>query len=183
MGKVFIQYYTETGHTKQMADLVSRGAEMVNGIEIRLKTIEESTADDILWADGIALGAPTHLASIPWKVKKFWDGITDDCWSKIDGKIGCAFSSAGGLGGGAELTCMGLLTIMMNYGMMVFGVTDYVAQQRTLHYGAAIIGEPRTQAEKDICMRLGRRLAEFVSYYVDGVEANHPNRVTYDRFP
>ena len=78
---------------------------------------------------------------------------------------------------------MALLTILMNYGLVVFGVTDYVAKQRTLHYGAAIIGEPRTRSEKDICIRLGQRLAEFVSYYVDGVKESHPNRVTYNRFP
>ena len=77
---------------------------------------------------------------------------------------------------------MGLLTILMNYGIMVFGVTDYVAPLRTLHYGAALPGEPRTQDEKDICIRLGQRLAEWVSYYVDGTAANHPNNVTYDRF-
>jgi len=75
------------------------------------------------------------------------------------------------------------LTTLMNYGVMVFGVPDYVAKQRTLHYGAAILGEPRTQAEKDICIRLGRRLAEFVSYYVEHIEESHPNRVTYPRFP
>jgi NAD(P)H dehydrogenase (quinone) len=165
-----------------MAELVAQGAASVSGIEVRLKTIADSNVEDIFWADGIALGAPTHLASVPWKVKQFWDGLTGECWGKIDGKIGCAFSSAGGLGGGPELTCMALLTILMNYGLMVFGVTDYVAQQRTLHYGAAIVGEPRTQAEKDICIRLGQRLGEWVSYYVDGVEVSHPNKVTYNRF-
>ena len=182
MGKVLVQYYSETGNTKQMAELVAQGAAMVDGIEFRLKNIEACSGEDVLWADGIALGAPTHLASVPWKVKKFWDGIISDCWSKIDGKFGCAFSSAGGLGGGAELSCMALLTILMNYGMMVFGVTDYVAKQHTLHYGAAIHGEPRTKSEKDICIRLGQRLAEFVSYYVDGVEESHPNNVDYERF-
>ena len=182
MGNVLVQYYSETGHTQQMAELVAQGAAMVPGIQVRLKNIEESSAKDVLWADGIALGAPTHLASVPWKVKKFWDSITDECWSKVDGKFGCAFSSEGGLGGGAELSCMALLTVLMNYGMMVFGVTDYVAKQHTLHYGAAIYGEPRTQAQKDICTRLGQRLAEFVSYYVDGVQESHPNHVKYNRF-
>jgi len=182
MGKVLIQYYSETGHTKKMAELVAQGAASVEGIEVCFKTIEESTVEDIFWADGIALGAPTHLASVPWKVKKFWDELTDDCWGKIDGKIGCAFSSAGGLGGGSELTCMALLTILLNYGMMVFGITDYVAQLRTLHYGAAIAGEPREQSEKDICIRLGQRLAEWVSFYVDGIEQSHPNKVKYERF-
>ena len=182
MGKVLIQYYSETGHTQQMAELIAQGTAQVTGIEIRLKPVEDCTIEDICWADGIALGAPTHLASVPWKLKKFWDETIIDAWGKIDGKIGCAFSSAGGLGGGAELTCMALLTMMMNYGMLVFGVTDYVAQQRTLHYGAAILGAPRAQTEKDICLRLGQRLAELVSYYVDGVAENHPNQVKYERF-
>ena len=182
MGKVLIQYHSKTGHTQQMAELVSRGVASVKGIEMRLKTVQESTIKDILWADGIALGAPCHLASVPWEVKKFWDEMVSEVWGKIDGKIGCAFSSSGGLGGGHELTCMELLTIMMNFGMMVFGITDYVAPLRTLHYGAAIPGEPRTQAEKDICFRLGQRLAEWVSFYVDGVEENHPNNAAYNRF-
>ena len=182
MGNVLVQYYSETGHTHQMAELVAQGAQTVEGIAVRLKPVADSVIDDLYWADGIALGAPTHLASIPWRVKKFWDEDAMDAWGKIDGKFGCAFSSAGGLGGGPELTCMALLTMMMNYGILTFGVTDYVAKQRTLHYGAAIPGEPRAQAEKDICIRLGQRLAEFVSYYVDGVKENHPNRVTYARF-
>ena len=94
MGKVLIQYYSETGNTQQMAELVAKGAAMVEGIEVRLKKIDECTSGDIFWADGIALGAPTHLASVPWKVKKFWDELVGDCWGKIDGKIGTAFSSA-----------------------------------------------------------------------------------------
>jgi NAD(P)H dehydrogenase (quinone) len=183
MGNVLVQYYSETGRTKQMAELVAKGAVSVEGIEVRLKTVADSSADDLLWMDGIALGAPTHLGSIPWVLKKFWDDAVDKVFGEVDGKFGCAFSSAGGLGGGSELTCLGLLTILMNYGFMAFGVTDYVAPLRTLHYGAAIPGAPRSQAEKDICERLGRRLAEWVSFYVDGVISSHPNQATYDRFP
>jgi NAD(P)H dehydrogenase (quinone) len=115
-------------------------------------------------------------------LKRFWDDASREVWGKIDGKFGCAFSSAGGLGGGPELTCLGLLTILMNYGILTFGVTDYVARQRTLHYGAAIPGEPRSQAERAICHRLGVRLAEWVSYYVDGIDESHPDRSTYKRF-
>ena len=165
-----------------MAELAAEGAGRVDGIQVRLKSLDESRVDDLLWMDGIALGAPTHLGSIPWELKRFWDNSLDGAWGKIDGKFGCAFSSAGGLGGGPELTCMGLLTILMNYGIMVFGVTDYVAPLRTLHYGAALPGEPRTKDEKEICIRLGLRLAEWVSYYVDGIAANHPSNVTYERY-
>lgn len=182
MGKILVQYYSKTGHTRQMADLVAEGAATIPEVEVRLKTVAESNFDDLLWMDGIALGAPTHLGSIPWELKKFWDEASDVVWGKIDGKFGCAFSSAGGLGGGPEIACLGLLTVLMNYGIMTFGVTDYVAQQRTLHYGAAIPGEPRAQSEKDICRRLGLRLAEWVSFYVDGVKSSHPAEAKYDRF-
>jgi NAD(P)H dehydrogenase (quinone) len=182
MGNVLVQYYSKTGRTREMAELVANGAGQVGGIEVRLKSVAESTLDDLYWMDGIALGAPTHLGSIPWELKRFWDEASNTVWGKIDGKFGCAFSSAGGLGGGPELTCLGLLTILMNYGILAFGVTDYVAQLRTLHYGAALPGAPRTPAEKEICDRLGRRLAEWVSYYVDGVKKNHPNEVIYARF-
>ena len=181
MGKIFLQYYSETGNTAKMAEFVAKGAASVEGIEVRLRSVDESTVSDVFWADGIALGAPTHSASREQKLKKFWDEAVGEAWMHIDGKIGCAFSSAGGLGGGAEITCMSLLTIMMNYGMLVFGITDYVAPRQTLHYGAAIPGKPRTQAAKDICERLGRRLGEWVSYYVDGVKENHPEKATYSR--
>ena len=183
MGKVLVQYYSQTGNTKKMAEFVAEGARKIPGIEVRLKSVGESKIDDLLWMDGIALGAPTHLGSIPWMVKKFWDEASGEVWGKIDGKFGCAFSSAGGLGGGPEITCLGLLTILMNYGIMTFGVTDYVASQRTLHYGAAIPGEPRKKAEKDICRRLGLRLAEWVSFYMDKKAGSHPQVAQYKRFP
>ena len=70
MGHVLVLYYSETGHTQEMAELVAEGAATVANIEVRLKTIDEATVDDLHWCDGIALGAPTHLASIPWKMKK-----------------------------------------------------------------------------------------------------------------
>lgn len=56
---------------------------------------------------------------------------------------------------------MALMTVMMNYGFLVFGVTDYVAKQFTLYYGAVIAGQPRKVKEKKACRRLGQRLAQW----------------------
>jgi NAD(P)H dehydrogenase (quinone) len=181
MGKILVQYYSESGHTQEMAGLVAEGAAQIPGIEVRLKAIAECTLEDVTWCDGLALGAPTHLGSIPWQVKKWWDVTAIDAWGKVDGKFGCAFSSEGGLGGGAELTCMGLLTILMNYGFLVFGATDYVAPRHTLHYGTTLPGHPKTQAERDLCIRLGLRLGEWVAFYVDGNESCHPKNASYSR--
>ena len=181
MGNVLVQYYSETGHTKEMAELVAEGAAQVPGIEVRLRSVEACTLEDLLWCDGLALGAPTHLGSIPWRVKKWWDENVEKAWGKVDGRFGCAFSSAGGIGGGAEITCMGLLTVLLNYGFLVFGATDYVAPRHTLHYGAALAGHPKTQAERDICARLGVRLGEWVACYKDGRLSVHPEKAQYTR--
>ena len=182
MGKVLILYYSKEGNTEQMANYVAEGAGQVPDTEIRIKTINEASRDDILWCDGIALGSPTYLGTVAAEMKKFWEDLLPD-WQKLDGKLGCAFSSQGGWGGGAELTCQSLLTIMMNYGFLVFGVSDYSGYQFTTHYGAIQAGEPREEKEIESCRRLGKRLAEWVAVYIDGRKDIHPLKGLYKRNP
>ena len=57
------------------------------------------------------------------------------------------------------------LTILMNYGFLVFGVTDYITDDFTLHYGSICSKEPRAEHEIESCKRLGKRLAEWVLKY------------------
>jgi NAD(P)H dehydrogenase (quinone) len=38
--------------------------------------------------------------------------------------------------GGTELACQSLLTVLINFGFLVFGVTDYASKLTTAHYGA-----------------------------------------------
>ena len=61
-----------------------------------------------------------------------WDETMNEHWMEVDGKIACAFSSAGGWGGGMELACQSILTVLMNFGFLVFGVTDYSGKKMTL---------------------------------------------------
>jgi len=168
MGRVLILYDSRTGHTEKMAELVAEGAGTVPGTEVRIRRVEEATKEDVLWCDGLAVGTPTHMGSISWKLKRFFDDVLIDLWGEIDGRIGCAFSSSGGWGGGNEVACMSVLTILMNFGFLVFGVTDYVGEKFTLHYGAVTAGEPRKEEEEEACRRLGKRLAQWVALYVDG---------------
>jgi NAD(P)H dehydrogenase (quinone) len=174
MGRILVLYDSATGHTKRMAELVAEGAGGVPGMEVRLRSIEEATGDDLLWCDGVAVGAPTNMGVLSWKMKRFWDETVGELWGRLDGKIGCAFASQGGLGGGAELTCQSLLLVLMNFGFLVFGVTDYVAKGVTLHYGAICAGEPRSPEMQDACRRLGERLADWVAVYADRREERHP---------
>jgi NAD(P)H dehydrogenase (quinone) len=177
MGNVLVIYDSKTGNTERMAEYVAEGAGEVADIEVRLIHVDDATAEDALWADGIACGTPTYVGLASWKMKKYWDDISHPVWGKMDGKIGCAFSTSGGWGGGAELTCLSILTMLMNLGMLTFGVTDYTGRQFTLHYGAVTAGRPREDAEVAAGRRLGKRLAQWVAYYVDGREDQHPGSI------
>ena len=183
MNKILVLYDSATGNTAKMAALVAEGAAMIPETDVRALNLDEATADDVLWCDGLAVGSPTNMGILSWKMKRFWDEVMGPHWMKIDGKIGCAFSSAGGFGGGQELACQSLLTVLMNFGILVFGVTDYVAKTTTLHYGAITVREPRTDEEQAACRRLGQRLAEWTAALIHGRKDEHPFAKTYSRRP
>src|SRR6476659_2571020 len=174
MGRVLVLYDSASGNTANVAVLVAAGAESIPAIEVRLRKLDEATADDVLWCEGLALGSPTNMGLLSWKMKRFWDETMGPHWMKVDGKIACAFSSSGGWGGGNEMACQSLLTVLMNFGFLVFGVTDYAGKLTTLHYGAVTAREPRSEESQAACRILGRRLAEWVAVYFGGRKDQHP---------
>jgi NAD(P)H dehydrogenase (quinone) len=179
--RILVIYYSEGGNTKLMAELVRDGAASVPDTDVRFQTVDEATAEDLTWCDGIAVGSPTHMGGIAWQMKRWWDVVARPLWPKIEGKIGCAFTSTGGAAGGGELTCMALQIVLMNYGLLIFGVPDYVAPGQTLHYGALCAGRPRNEGEREACRRLGRRLAEWVHTMVCHHPEHDPRRASYPR--
>ena len=168
MGTVLVLYDSKGGNTRKMAEYIAEGVREISDIEIRVRSVDEATMEDALWADGIAVGSPTYVGLASWKMKKFWDDISHKVWGKMDGKLGCAFSSSGGWGGGSELACMSSLIMMMNVGMLVFGVTDYVGPKFTLHHGTITAGKPERDEEVAACLRMGKRLAQWVASHIDG---------------
>lgn len=174
MSRVLVLYDSETGNTAQMATLVGEGAGQVSDTEVKVIHVQHAKAEDVIWCDGIAVGSPTNIGVISWKMKRFWDVDMLDHWMKIDGKIGCAFSSSGAWGGGTELACQSILTVLINYGFLVFGVTDYAGKLTTSHYGAIAVRQPRDPDVKNASRLLGRRLAEWVSVYIAGRRTMHP---------
>jgi NAD(P)H dehydrogenase (quinone) len=174
MAKVLVLFDSASGNTEKMAQLVAEGAASIPGVEVRLRKVGEATADDVVWCDGLALGSPTNMGLLSWKMKQFWDEAMAPQWMKVDGKIACAFSSSGGWGGGTELACQSLLTVLINFGFLVFGVTDYADKLTTAHYGAVNAREPREESAQAACKILGKRLAEWVAVYCDGRRDQHP---------
>lgn len=174
MGKILVLYDSRSGNTEKMAQLVGEGAAEISHSEVRLRKVADAKAEDVAWCDGLAVGSPTNMGLISWRMKRFWDEDMADQWMKVDGKIACAFSSSGGWGGGNEMACQSILTVLLNFGFLVFGVTDYVGKLATLHYGAVTAREPRSENDQAACRKLGKRLAEWVATFVDGRKDQHP---------
>ena len=174
MNKILVLYDSASGNTAKMAALVAEGAGEVSDIEVRLRNLDEASAEDVVWCDGLAVGSPTNMGVLSWKMKRFWDDTMGPHWMKVDGKIACAFSSSGGWGGGNEMACQSILTVLMNFGFLVFGVTDYSGKLVTLHYGAVTARDPRDADSQAACRILGRRLAEWVAVFVGGRKDQHP---------
>lgn len=118
--KILITYYSESGYTSIMAKSVAEGAQKVNGAEVRLLTIEKTSTDDLLWADGIILGSPVHSANIAAAVQEFirtwpFEG------QELKDKIGAVFVTGGGISAGEELAQMNLIHTMMVFNMIIVG--------------------------------------------------------------
>ncbi|MEI6712844.1 MAG: flavodoxin domain-containing protein [Verrucomicrobiota bacterium] len=181
MNKILVLFDSRSGNVAAMANLVAEGALLVPGTEVRVLSVDDASAQDVVWCDGIAVGSPTNMGVLSWKMKRFWDETMGEQWMKVDGKIGCAFSSAGGWGGGMELACQSILTVLMNFGFLVFGVTDYSGKKMTLHYGAVAAKAPREDETKEACRILGRRLAEWTACFIHGRQEEHPAQKTIPR--
>lgn len=192
-GRILVLYDTSTGSTAQIADLIAEGAQLLDKIDVRVRVVPGpattwedpsvkrdalhpfATFNDVYWADGIASGTPTNLGGISYRMKQFWDEFSQaGGWGSTDGKIATAFTSQGGHGGGGELACMAMKTVLMNFGFSVFGISDYIGFLDTMHYGAAIAKKPRNPEDKMKCRRQGLRLAEFVAYYINGRDEANP---------
>src|SRR5687768_6576031 len=136
VNRILVLYDSKSGNVGRMAQFVAEGARRIADTEVRVRSVDEARAEDVIWCDGLAVGSPTNMGVLSWKMKRFWDDEMFDSWGKVDGKLACAFSSSGGWGGGAEIACQSLQMVLMNFGFLVFGVTDYAGKITTAHYGA-----------------------------------------------
>lgn len=153
MAKVLVVYYSRSGNTEAMAKLVAEGVES-EGVEVECKKVADTTVDDLLTVDGVILGSPTYYGTMAAEIKKLLDDSVR-YHGKLDGKVGAAFSSAGGMGGGSETTVMDMLRALMIHGMIVQG------DPKGDHYGPVAVGKPDDRSSGE-CKRRGARVAQLV---------------------
>jgi NAD(P)H dehydrogenase (quinone) len=158
MAKGIVVYYSKSGNTKQMAEII---ADSMNkeGLPTECKSVDKVNAGDLLEYDAIVLGSPTYYGQMAGQLKELIDR-TVSFHGKLDGKVGGAFSSAANIGGGNETTVMGILEALIIAGLMVQG------DPQGDHYGPISIGKPDERV-KTQCQRRGRRIAQLTKKLFD----------------
>ena len=153
MPTVLILYYSRSGNTEEMAKAIEEGVRS-EGVKVVRKRMGNSTLQDLLKADGILIGSPTYYGTMAAEVKAYIDKSVK-YHGKMEGKVGGAFSSGGGLGGGVETTVLDITKALLIHGMVVQG------DPWGSHYGAVSIGKPNAAAKKE-CKKLGEKVARLV---------------------
>ena len=115
MARVLVLYDSESGNTEKMAFAVAEGVEQVENVEVTVKKVEQANLNDLCSSDGIIMGSPTYYGQMSGKLKTFIDRSVK-MHGKLEGKVGAAFTSAGGTATGAETTLLAILETMLVHG-------------------------------------------------------------------
>ncbi|ASR38107.1 NAD(P)H:quinone oxidoreductase, type IV [Prauserella marina] len=152
MARMTVVYYSSTGSVHALAEAFTSGAAEA-GAEVRLRRvaelapqeviaknadwaahleatahIETVTVEDLVWADGFALGTPTRFGQPAAQLKQFLD-TTSNAWNagELAGKPATGFTSSYERHGGQESTLLALYHTLFHWGSIIVptGYVDY----------------------------------------------------------
>lgn len=190
MQEILVLYYSRGGAVREMAQVIARGIDSVSGVKARIRTVPNISANceatepeipeqgapyaelaDLEQCIGLALGSPTRYGNMAAALKYFIDSTTP-LWLKgaLIGKPTAVFTSSGSLHGGNETTLLTMMLPLLHHGMTIVGLpysepalsttqsggTPYGAS----HIGGAMDDQPLSDDERQLCLALGKRLAE-----------------------
>jgi NAD(P)H dehydrogenase (quinone) len=151
--KVVVIYYTRSGNTKKMAEIIHEEIKN-NGLAADIFPVDSIKPKQLLDYDGIIIGSPTYYGTLAGPVKQFLDDSVS-FHGKLDGKIGMAFSSSANIAGGNETTILSILQALLIHGMVIQG--DFKGD----HYGPVAIEKIDKRCE-DNCRRMALRFAGLI---------------------
>jgi len=189
MSEILVLYYSKGGSVKEMASLIGRGINSIDGFTAKIRTVPDvfpeimnvkseipesgslfASTEDLESCSGLALGSPTRFGNMAAPLKYFLDTATT-AWIKgsLENKPACVFTSSGSIHGGNESTLLAMQLPLFHLGMIVMGIPNSVPSLSNstsggTPYGASHVGgekndNPITEDEKNICIAQGVRLA------------------------
>ncbi|HET9820037.1 MAG TPA: NAD(P)H:quinone oxidoreductase [Rhodanobacteraceae bacterium] len=186
---ILVLYYSRNGHVAQLARLIARGVEEVEGARARLRQVppvapvtqtthppvpDEGAPyvelQDLHECAGLILGSPTRFGNMAAPLKHFLDSTPAE-WASgaLVGKPCAVFTSTSTMHGGQESTLLSMLLPLLHHGMLVVGIPFTEAALHTTAtggtpYGASHVSgddgnNPISDDERKLARALGRRVA------------------------
>jgi multimeric flavodoxin WrbA len=147
MARVLIVYHSLSGNTERMAKAFEEGAKSIPGSDVVLKKAFDTTLEDLLGCDAIALGSADYFSYIAGALKDFFDRTYYPSQGRVTGKPYAAFAT-GGRGGEKVLEVLDRICSSFKFKKVVEGV--------------AAVGAP-TSENLARCKEAGRNLANAVA--------------------
>jgi len=151
--KVLVLYYSKTGVTQQMANVIGKTLKEEK-LQVDIFPVEKVTAEVLADYKGIIVGSPTYYGTLAWQLKKLFDESIA-LHGRLDNRVGGAFTSSANLAGGNETTLFSILQALLIHGMIIQGDPDGD------HYGPVSLGDDMDAAERK-CRRFAQRFAQLV---------------------
>ena len=146
MKKVLIAYFSRTGTTEKMAQLIAEGVRM-GGCQVELASVSKVNSDaDIIGFDGYIFGCPTYHKDMTQNMKQFLFLAER---ANLTGKIGGAFGSHTHSGESAP---------------MIYETMQHVFKMDTTSLGALNLTEEmvKTAEGAKACQQYGKAISEML---------------------
>ena len=153
--KIAVLYYSKTGKTREMAEVIAKGVQEIDGMEAKTFALDDIDREYLLESRAVIIGTPTYHADLCWQVKKWFD---EDSKGLLAGKLGAAFATANYAQGGADIAIQTILGHMLVSGMMVYSGGAALGQP-FIHLGAVALKD-NFEESKPMFQIFGKRIAQ-----------------------
>ncbi|WP_437816032.1 NAD(P)H-dependent oxidoreductase [Sorangium sp. So ce1078] len=112
-----------TVRLRQIAGLAAPQDRWTTGERIRatrehLASVPQARRDDLLWADGIALGSPARYGTMSAELRRFLDGARQ-LSGDLAGKVASVFCSPSPVEGAQRAALQAMIAALLNHGVLV----------------------------------------------------------------
>ncbi|WP_374570813.1 flavodoxin family protein [Phenylobacterium sp.] len=155
MKTLLIVWHSRTGGSRQMAEAAAQAARAEGEVDVRLRPAHETTADEVLAADGYLFVCPENLAAMSGQMKEFFDRTYYPALERLNGRPYAAMVCAGSDGENAVRQIARIAT-----GWRLKAVADPIIVGTSAQTPEAILA-PKTIGQDDLsrCAELGAALA------------------------
>ncbi len=151
--KISIIYYSKTGKTKEMAEIVAAGAKSIDGVEVQCFDVDNIDNDYLADSKAVIFGTPSYYANMCWQLKKWFDTAN----VSLEGKLGAAFCTANWTQGGGDVAILALIQHMLVKSMITYSGGQALGKPFT-HLGAVAVTE-NFEESKPMFEVFGKRIA------------------------